>query len=76
MNYNKPHLIILLAMVLAYIFAITTNVSIYFIFLGDIFIRLLKMMIVPIVFTSITVGISSISDTQNISRLGNNLGYS
>ena len=67
---NKPHIQIIAAMMLGYLVASTTSISSYFIPLGDIFIRLLKMMIVPIVFTSITVGISSISDSSNISRLG------
>ena len=49
---NKPHIQIIVAMVLGYLVASTTTISIYFIPLGDIFIRLLKMMIVPIVFTS------------------------
>ena len=38
--------------------------------LGDIFIRLLKMMIVPLIFTSIIIGISSIKDQSKIGRLG------
>ena len=38
--------------------------------LGDIFIRLLKMMIVPLIFTSIIMGISSIKDQSKIGRLG------
>ena len=38
--------------------------------LGDIFIRLLKMVIVPLVLTSIIIGISSIKDRTKIGRLG------
>ena len=38
--------------------------------LGDIFIRLLKMVIVPLVFTSIIIGVSSIKDQTKIGRLG------
>ena len=38
--------------------------------LGDIFIRLLKMVIVPLIFTSIIIGISSIKDRSKIGRLG------
>ena len=38
--------------------------------LGDIFIRLLKMVIVPLVFTSIILGVSSIKDRTKIGRLG------
>ena len=38
--------------------------------LGDIFIRLLKMVIVPLVLTSIIIGISSIKDQGKLGRLG------
>ncbi len=38
--------------------------------LGDIFIRLLKMVIVPLVLTSIIIGISSINDRSKIGRMG------
>ena len=38
--------------------------------LGDIFIRLLKMVIVPLIFTSIIIGVSSIKDRAKIGRLG------
>ena len=40
------------------------------ILLGDIFIRLLKMVIVPLVLTSIIIGISSINDRAKIGRMG------
>tara|TARA_Y100001970_G_C14218137_1_gene850891 strand:+ start:960 stop:2207 length:1248 start_codon:yes stop_codon:yes gene_type:complete len=38
--------------------------------LGVIFIRLLKMVIVPLIFTSIIAGISGISDKSKLGRLG------
>lgn len=38
--------------------------------IGDIFIRLLKMVIVPLIFTSIIIGVSSIKDRSKIGRLG------
>lgn len=38
-------------------------------FVGDIFLRLLKMIIVPLVLSSVVVGISSI-DVKNLGRLG------
>ena len=49
----------------------TTN-SFYalIVLLGDIFIRLLKMIIVPLIFTSIIIGVSSIRDQSKIGRLG------
>lgn len=40
------------------------------ILLGDIFVRLLKMIIVPLIFTSIIIGVSSIKDRSKIGRLG------
>ena len=40
------------------------------ILIGDIFIRLLKMVIVPLIFTSIIIGVSSIKDQSKIGRLG------
>ncbi|MBI45634.1 MAG: dicarboxylate/amino acid:cation symporter [Candidatus Marinimicrobia bacterium] len=40
------------------------------ILLGDIFIRLLKMVIAPLILTSIIIGISSIKDRAKIGRLG------
>ena len=48
------------------------NSSIYsvILLLGDIFIRLLKMVIVPLIFTSIIIGVSSIKDRSKIGRLG------
>ena len=42
----------------------------FLILLGDIFIRLLKMVIVPLIFTSIIIGVSSIKDRAKIGRLG------
>ena len=38
--------------------------------LGDIFMRLLKMVIVPLIFTSITAGVAGIGDSRNLGRLG------
>ena len=66
----KLHHQIFLAMIAGYLFANFFEFSKIFIPLGDIFIRLLKMMIVPIVFTSIVSGIGSITKSDNIGRLG------
>lgn len=38
--------------------------------LGEIFIRLLKMVIVPLVMSSIIVGVAGVSDPKNLGRLG------
>ena len=48
------------------------NSSIYtlIILLGDVFIRLLKMVIVPLIFTSIVIGVCSVKSRAKIGRLG------
>lgn len=38
--------------------------------LGTIFINLIKMMIVPVVFTSLVVGMTSLGDTRKLGRIG------
>jgi len=38
--------------------------------LGEIFLRLLKMIIVPLIVSSITAGVLGVGDTRNLSRLG------
>ena len=38
--------------------------------IGDIFIRLIKMIVVPIVVASLVIGISSVGDTKKLGRLG------
>ena len=38
--------------------------------LGNIFIRLLKMIIVPIIFSSLVVGVVSLGNVQSLGRLG------
>ena len=71
------HWQILIALILGVIFAligksfgfadfIINQVAI----LGDIFLRLLKMVIVPLIFASIVTGITSIGDAKNLGRLG------
>ena len=57
-------------MIAGYIVGYSFDFSKIFIPLGDIFIRLLKMIIVPIIFTSIVSGVSSVSKSQNIKVLG------
>jgi len=37
---------------------------------GDIFIRLIKMIVVPIVFTSMVVGIAGVGDSKSFGRIG------
>lgn len=49
-----------------------TNSTIYtlIVLLGEIFIRLLKMVIVPLIFTSIVIGVCSVKSRAKIGRLG------
>ena len=42
----------------------------YFKPLGDIFIRLIKMIIIPLIFFSIVSGITNVKDTKTLGRLG------
>ncbi|MTI85868.1 MAG: dicarboxylate/amino acid:cation symporter [Firmicutes bacterium] len=43
---------------------------------GDLFIRLIKMLIVPLVFATLVVGASSVSDVSKLSRIGGKtVGY-
>src|SRR5574344_134100 len=38
--------------------------------IGTMFINLIKMMIVPVVFTSLVVGMTSLGDTRKLGRIG------
>ncbi len=40
--------------------------------IGDIFIRMMKMIVVPIVFTTIVLGVSSVGSPKSLGRLGVN----
>ncbi|MAV64309.1 MAG: dicarboxylate/amino acid:cation symporter [Pelagibacteraceae bacterium TMED237] len=74
----KLHWKILMAMGLGILVGLLYNNSLsmdntfydLIVLLGDIFIRLLKMVIVPLVLTSIIIGISSINDRSKIGRMG------
>ncbi len=39
-------------------------------FLGDLFLRLLKMIIIPLIFTSLVSGIASLGDARSVGRIG------
>ena len=74
----KLHWQIIICMIVGTITGISYNTFGYsnsysytlIILLGDIFIRLLKMVIVPLIFTSIILGVSSIQSPSKIGRLG------
>jgi Na+/H+-dicarboxylate symporter len=67
----KLHWQILIAFILAIILGITIpEHSGYVRWLGDLFLRALKMIIVPLVFSSITSGVANIGDAKNLGRIG------
>jgi proton glutamate symport protein len=73
----KLHWQILIAMVLGTIFALLLGEKALLAApLGTIFMRLLKMIIVPLVLTSITTGVAQLGDSHALGRLGaKTLGY-
>ncbi|HCW76115.1 MAG TPA: dicarboxylate/amino acid:cation symporter [Candidatus Marinimicrobia bacterium] len=67
----KLHWQILIAMGLGVLFAMILGEKSGFIApVGNIFIRLLKMVIVPLVMTSIISGVASVGNAKNLGRLG------
>tara|TARA_B100000700_G_scaffold4586_1_gene5242 strand:+ start:434 stop:1729 length:1296 start_codon:yes stop_codon:yes gene_type:complete len=69
MKKIKLHYQILISMILAIIVSFLFTGSTIFIPLGDLFIRLLKMIIVPLIFSSIVVGIGSINKSVNMKSI-------
>jgi len=67
----KIHWQILIALALAVLFAVffTDDVQ-YVTWMGDLFLRALKMIIVPLILTSIVSGVTNIGDAQNLGKLG------
>ena len=74
---------IIIGMVLGFIFGMIINLFIHDPFIKDVvlmnnvfylggngFLRLMKMLVVPLVFFSIVVGASSISDMKRLSKIG------
>ena len=67
----KLHWQILIALVLAVLFGYFVPQGVQYVsWLGDIFLRALKMIIIPLVFSSIISGVSSIGGGKNLGRLG------
>ncbi|MEZ7861441.1 MAG: dicarboxylate/amino acid:cation symporter [Aeromonadaceae bacterium] len=60
------HLVRSLALDAAMITSFTANITI----LTDIFLRLIKMIIAPLVFTTLTVGIAKMGDSKTVGRIG------
>lgn len=67
----KLHWQILIAFILAVLFGYFIPQGVPFVsWLGDIFLRALKMVIIPLVFSSIISGVTSMGDGKNLGRLG------
>ena len=69
--------LILASLVLGFILGMSfPDASPYIAPVGDIFIRLMKMLILPLVFASIVDGVLSLKDTNDLSRMGSRtIGY-
>jgi Na+/H+-dicarboxylate symporter len=71
MNKLKLHWRVLIAMALGTIFALIFKENSLFVApLGTIFMRLLKMIIVPLILFSITTGVASLGDSKTLGRMG------
>lgn len=67
----KLHWQILIALIIAVIYGLIFTEYAYLVtWMGDLFLRALKMIIVPLILTSIISGVTSIGDAQNLGRLG------
>ena len=67
----KLHWQILIALVVAVLYGLFLTDYAYLVtWMGDLFLRALKMIIIPLILTSIVSGVSSIGDAQNLGRLG------
>ena len=64
------HWQILIAMALGLVFALSFGEVGWVAWLADAFMRLLRMVIVPLIFTSIVSGVASIGDGKALGRLG------
>jgi len=67
----KLHWQILIAFILAVLFGYFIPGGVKYVsWIGDIFLRALKMVIIPLVFSSIISGVTSMGDGKNLGRLG------
>ena len=67
----KLHWQILIALILAIIFGLFfTGFVKYITWIGDLFLRALKMIIVPLILTSIISGVANIGGASNLGKLG------
>ena len=80
MKMNRLTTLIMLAMVLGIIVGYACNtlagpagtkeIASYFGILTDIFLRLIKMIIAPLVFTTLVVGLAGMGDSKTVGRIG------
>lgn len=61
---------LVIGIIVGAIFYGNPNVASYLQPIGDIFLRLIKMIVIPIVISSIIVGVASVGDTKKLGRLG------
>jgi len=67
----KLHWQILAALVIAVIYGLLFSEYAYLItWMGELFLRALQMIIIPLILTSIISGVANIGDAQNLGRLG------
>ncbi len=67
----KLHWQILIALVLAVLFGYFVPSGVKYVsWIGDIFLRALKMIIIPLVFSSIISGVTNMGEGKNLGRLG------
>jgi Na+/H+-dicarboxylate symporter len=67
----KLHWQILIALAIAVIYGLfLTDYVSYVSWMGDLFLRALRMIIVPLILTSIISGVANIGDAHNLGRLG------
>jgi len=67
----KLHWQILIALIIAVLYGLFLTDYAYLVtWMGDLFLRALRMIIVPLILTSIVSGVTSIGDAQNLGRLG------
>ncbi len=69
--YLKLHWQVIVALVLGAVFGTLAPAPAQSIgFVGDLFLRLLKMIIIPLIFTSLVSGVASLGDARAVGRVG------
>lgn len=67
----KLHWQILIAIIIAVLYGFFLPEYVYLIkWMGDLFLRALKMIIVPLILTSIVTGVANVGDAQNLGKMG------